>query len=100
MKRKIIALSLALITAFSLAACQATPEQEFIVQKDTERMIEQARDEEHGTTAAELGVPEENYTFSATGADGRLVVNVDAPVIVPSANIPTARVSATGNGII
>lgn len=96
MKRKIIALSLALITAFSLAACQKTPEQEFIVQKDTERMIEQARDEEHGTTAAELGVPEENYTFSATGADGRLVVNVDAPVIVPSANIPTARVSATG----
>ena len=96
MKRKIIALSLALITAFSLAACQKTPEQEFVVQKDTERMIEQARDEEHGTTAAELGVPEENYTFSATGADGRLVVNVDAPVIVPSANIPTARVSATG----
>lgn len=96
MKRKIIALSLALITAFSLAACQPTPEQEFVVQKDTERMVERAKDEDHGTTAAELDIPEENYTFSATGADGRLVINVDAPVIVPSANIPTARVSATG----
>ena len=66
------------------------------MQKDTERMVERAKDEDHGTTAAELDIPEENYTFSATGADGRLVINVDAPVIVPSANIPTARVSATG----
>lgn len=97
MKRKIIALSLALITAFSLAACQATPEQEFVVQKDTERMIEQARDEEHGTTAAELGVPEENYTFSATGADGRLTVNADTPIIAPaSGKLPMVSVSAGG----
>ena len=96
MKRKIIALSLALITAFSLAACQPTPEQEFIAKKDTDRLIEQAGAQEGGTKLSDLGLPDGNYKWSATGADGNLKINVNAKIAVPEGKLPTARVTAAG----
>lgn len=95
MKTKITTMVLAVLTIFSLSGCQPTPEEEFIVKKDTDRMVEQAQDEDHGTAASDLQLPEGNYIFSTTGADGKLIINMDAPIITPSQNIPIVRVTAT-----
>ena len=95
--KKTIALIIAAVMLLALSACQATPDEELIVQKDTERMVEQAADESAGTKVSKLKVPDGNYTFQTTAADGKLTINVDAPVSVPeSEKIPTARVSETG----
>jgi hypothetical protein len=60
-------------------------------------MVEQAADPSAGTKVSELKVPDGNYTYSTSAADGRLIINVDAPVTVPeSGKIPTARVSEAG----
>lgn len=97
MKRKLIAISLALITAFSLAACQPTPEQEFVVKKDTERMVEQAAEPDNGSPMDALNIPEGRYAFSATGLDGRLRINVDANIERPDAQtMPIVRVEKGG----
>lgn len=95
--KRTIALILASMTLLALTACQATPDEEFIVKKDTERMVEQAADESAGTKVSKLKVPDGNYTYSTSTADGKLTINVDAPVTVPeSEKIPTVRVSETG----
>lgn len=95
--KRTIALILAAMTLLALTACQTTPDEELIVKKDTERMVEQAADESAGTKVSKLKVPDGNYTFSTSAADGRLTINVDAPVAVPeSEKIPTARVSERG----
>lgn len=95
--KKIIAFSIAVITLLSLTACQATPDDEFVVKKDTERMMEQAVDDSRGTKVSKLEVPDGNYTYQANAADGKLTITVDAPVTVPkSEKIPTAKVSAAG----
>lgn len=97
MIKKAIALILAAAVLLALPACQATPDEAFVVQKDTERMVSQAADDSTGTKVSELNVPEGNYTFTASAADGKLTITVDAPVTVPgSEKIPTARVSETG----
>ena len=96
-KQKMITAVLVLGIMLTLGACQETPEEAFVVQKDTERMVEQAADDSEGTKVSKLKVPDDNYTFQTTAADGRLTINVDAPVTVPeSEKIPTARVSESG----
>ena len=95
--KKIFLIFLAIIMMMSVAACQATPDEVVVVQKDTDRLIEQAQNENSGTGVSELEVPEQHYTYSKTASDGRLVINVDAPVSVPeSGKIPTAKVSEGG----
>ena len=95
--KRTISLIITAMMLLSLMACQATPDEEFIVDKDTERMVEQAADESAGTKVSKLKVPDGNYTYQASAADGKLTINVDAPVSVPeSEKIPTARVSETG----
>lgn len=95
--KKTIALIIAAIMLLALSACQTTPEEEFIVKKDTERMVEQAVDDTTGTKVSKLKVPDGNYTFSTSAMNGRLTITVDAPVSVPeSEKIPMARVSETG----
>ena len=89
MMKKMISAILALGILLTLAACQATPDEELIVQKDTERMVEQAADESAGTKVSKLKVPDGNYIYSTSVADGRLTINVDASVTVPeSEKIP------------
>lgn len=96
MKRKIATL-LVILMVLSITACQATPEEIIVVQKDTERLVEQAKDENIGTEVSELDLPEERYTYSNTAMEGQLVINVDAPVSLPaSGKIPTARVAEKG----
>lgn len=88
-----------LVTCFT-TACQPTPEKPIVVGKDQDKMLEQlvqtpnAAGEEAppAFSIADMQVPE-NYTFSTTGADGKLTVSVDAPVRLPDADIlPTAKV--------
>lgn len=92
--KKIIATILALGSLLYMTACQATPEKDIIVHKDTERMIEQAADESNGTRLEKLVIPDGRYTYQSTGANGRLHINVDATIEKPdSASIPIFRVS-------
>ena len=55
----------------ALSACQTTPDEEFIVKKDTERMVEQAADDSAGTKVSKLKVPDGNYAYSTSAADGK-----------------------------
>lgn len=91
------ALAVLLIVMSLLAACQPTPEVEFVVRKDTEQMVQQAADNTAGQKVSKLKVPDGSYTYQTSAADGKLTINVNAAVTVPeSEKIPTVRVSETG----
>ncbi len=77
--KKLILITLATLM---LTACQPTPEQNIVMEKDVERMVEQATvsDETH-MNDMEI---EERYRCEETGANGKLTVVADAPVSVPS----------------
>ncbi len=82
--------------ALLLSACQANPETSIVVSKDSERLIEQAEDGSEEGTAA-LSIPSSHVKFSATGADGDLIITVDASVDVPEADqLPMVRVASKG----
>ncbi len=98
-------LSIFLLLALFLTACQATPEADIVVQKNTEQMIEVAKatpepdamqtpQAEPGKSAlyATLGIPEV-YEATLTNAAGKLTVYVDVRPEVPEADaLPVARV--------
>lgn len=88
MKRIIIlCLSLAL-----LLACVPTPEEEFVVGKNTESMISAAVDPESeaASIAAELGAPE-RYQVELKSDGGHLTVSVDAELFLPDGPLPIVR---------
>lgn len=98
MKRRICIL-LAILAAFSLAACQETPEEVIVVQKDTERLVEQIRDNSPEENPADtqaglreaLGAPE-RYTAQFDYSEN-LSMTADAEVVLPNVPaIPTVRV--------
>ena len=85
---------LGLLLCAGCAGCQPTPEQEIVVKKDAERMIEQASSEDNGTLLDSLVIPNGRYSYESTGADGRLHIKVDASIEAPACNnIPIFRVS-------
>ena len=97
MKRMLI-LCLSLLCL--LSACQPTPEQPFVIQNDQEKMIETAQkvEEMPEQPAAEtvdlyqrLGAPR-TFQKQLSGTGGRLVVDVDAQVILPENELPIIRV--------
>ncbi|HML69603.1 MAG TPA: DUF6034 family protein [Clostridia bacterium] len=93
MRRK-ISLVIVLLISFLLAACQPTPDEVFIIEKDTGRMMEKASSDENGTVADALGLPGGNYTFEITDTSGRVKVSVDAEMITPDVDyLPIARVT-------
>lgn len=94
--KKAIVLMIALIMLMALSACKVVPDVAFAVDNDTERIVEQATDEDTGTKVSNVEIPEINYTFTTSAVDGNLTVNVDAPVIVPESQVPMAKVSETG----
>ena len=67
--KRLICILLAALAAFSLTACQETPDEVVVVQKDTERLVEQIRENSPEESPAEaqtglreaLGAPE-RYT--------------------------------------
>ena len=95
--KKIFLILLTAIMMISVVACQATPDEVVVVQKDTDRLIEKA-EEDNGNKLADIEVPETNFVMSAEGAEGNLTINVDAKVSVPKENLPIARVSIAGFG--
>ena len=52
---KKLSLTIAFLSMVLFAACQPTPAQVFVVEKDTERMMEQASSVESGTLSSALG---------------------------------------------
>ncbi len=94
--KKVIPFLLAILSTILFAGCQATPEEIIVVPKDSERLIEQA---ENGSTegTSVLSVPTSRVEFSATGADGDLVITVDASVDIPQSDqLPMIRVTSKG----
>lgn len=97
--KRLICILLATITAFSLTACQQTPDEVIVVQKDTERLVEQVRENSPEETSAQaqtalretLGAPERyNARFDYSK---NLIMVADAEVVLPEAPIiPTVRV--------
>ena len=98
MIKRILTVVLALSTLFMLTACQSTPEQDIVAQKDVDRMIEAAETE---NAESDLSITEQydipdHYEYETTELDGRFTLDVDADVIVPNVSaMPIARVQAT-----
>lgn len=96
MKIKWIAGVLTAAAVFTLTACQPTPKNQIVMGKDTERLVEKIQNEESSEQHHDLGLPDGNYKWSATGADGNLKINVNAKIVVHDGKLPTARVTAAG----
>ena len=99
MKRRLFLVLIAALLLF--CACQPTPESSIIVGKDQQQMIEKAQETAIYASPdasvqkvdwyARLGAPEQ-YTTTLKSAGGRLTVEVDADVILPSAELPIVHV--------
>lgn len=100
MKHKI--LPFLLMGLFLLSACQPTPDHEFVVQKDTDRLIETVieknnTDGDSAKDAAETNNPlvktDKHYTYDYTSSNERLRIHADADVYMPlNGKVPMARV--------
>lgn len=92
--KRFLSILMVITTVFVFAACQVTPEEPIVVKKDTERLVEQAGAQEGGTNLTELGIPEGQYTFDTTGANGKLRIHVDADILKPDvSSMPITKVS-------
>jgi hypothetical protein len=97
----------AVLVCLLLAACQPTPEQPVVVQKDTERLVDTVvaqspanePGEENTNTEAEpfrIAPVSERFTYDYTGENGLVKIHADADVKTPdSGTIPMTRVKAT-----
>lgn len=95
--KKMISAFMILIMLSSLAACQPTPDEAIVVQKDVERMVEQAGSSENGAPMNALAIPAGEYSFACSGLDGRLSITVRATVQHPdTAAMPIIRVKKAG----
>ena len=89
-----LAISIFITLCMVLSACQPTPEESVVVQKDMNDMLEEAQsiDNEEEARPYNLNVPE-TYTYTNTFADGKLTINAEAFVNVPDvAKLPVASV--------
>jgi hypothetical protein len=79
-----------------ITGCQATPEEQIVVQKDMQQMVEKAASEDgkkEGATLAEYLNAPKTYTALFDGYNGSLTVNADAKVTIPdSEGISVTRV--------
>ena len=99
-KRLLIAV---LCLAVLLSACQPTPEQEIVIQKDMDKLIESASAGADTTTTpadaseaapdlyARLGAPA-SFSAEVVSGGGKLYVYADADVLLPNAELPIVRV--------
>ena len=80
MKAKIISAALITTLLFSLEACQPTPETEYVVKKDAERLIEQSSDavmpEQKLLLSEQYEIPD-SYQTSLSHLDGNLSIQID-----------------------
>ena len=100
MKRTfVVIISAVLLTLFSgcLFGCQATPENPILVEKDSERLIEQAGKKDNGVSLSDMLALENNYQFNYMSQNGKLQIHADAFVVLPGAEaMPIFRIVATG----
>jgi len=79
-----------------ITGCQATPEEQIVVQKDMQQMVEKAASEDgkkEGATLAEYLNAPKTYTALFDGYNGSLTVSADAKVTIPdSEGISVTRV--------
>ena len=90
MKKRIIALACLLF----FVACVPTPEEEAIINKDTETLIETAnQDRENDNTGkVEFLDAPEHFTAELVSAVGQLSVSVNADVMIPKTDLPLVRI--------
>ena len=100
MKRTfVVIISAVLFILFSgcLFGCQATPENPILVEKDSERLIEQAGKKDNGVSLSDMLALENNYQFNYMSQNGKLQIHADAFVVLPGAEaMPIFRIVATG----
>lgn len=100
MKRTfVVIISAVLLILFSgcLFGCQATPENPILVEKDSERLIEQAGKKDNGVSLSDMLALENNYQFNYMSQNGKLQIHADAFVVLPGAKaMPIFRIVATG----
>lgn len=87
------------VMVMTLCACQPTPEEEIVVQKDTLSIIEAGKaasdsgENKEKTGFSAFSAPE-RYQYEAYDMSGRVYVKVDAKVIVPEVeHMPLAKIS-------
>ena len=84
--KKLITIFLTLFMLISAVACQPTPDEQIVVKKDTERMVERASAQENGTPVSMLGIPLENVTI----AQGVILLSCNASAGAKQAKQTTA----------
>ena len=100
MKKINIIISVLMILSL-FTGCQQTPETVIVVQKDADAFIEKAQAtpeldvQPQASSLREQTGAEERVEYSETALDGRLAIQVNAPVILPdAATMPVLRVKA------
>lgn len=88
MKR--IKLFAVLLPVLLFCACLPTPEEDFVVQKDSESLLEKAT-----ADAAPITLPQQ-YTAHLESALGRLSVEVNAQIEAPNTTLPIVRIRPCG----
>ena len=93
MKRSAAILALAALLA--LTGCQETPDMEFVIGKDTDRMVEMAQASAApapaGTDAADGAQEPLHAVRTVTGADGLLTIRLDAELALPEGPVSIVR---------
>lgn len=91
--KRVLSVLISILMLLLLAACQPTPDEQIVMKKDTERMVERAAAQENGTPVSMLGIPDERYTYEASDASGMVQIRADAEIILPDAErLPIVRV--------
>lgn len=92
--KRYIAILLCMAVAFGAAACQPTPEQDIVVGKDTDRLIDKASEGLSDESVAEKVNAPLRYEADFVSSDGMTAVSVNAAVDVPEASTaPIIRIS-------
>ena len=95
--KRYIAILLCMAVAAGVSACQPTPENPILVEKDSERLIEQAGKKDNGVSLSDMLALENNYQFNYMSQNGKLQIHADAFVVLPGAEaMPIFRIVATG----
>ncbi len=99
MGKRALGILLCIIMAFSClsTACQPTPEEPIVANKDVARMAEQAETtggEEILSLVQQLETPK-TWRYTGSNAKGNLTIEIDADIVVPDAHpIPIVRVES------
>ena len=87
---------LLIIMLLAAAGCQKTPEEPIVIQKDTDRLVEQLQDtEKEETVLFDREAVPTHIEKEIQGKTGKITIDVDADVVLPEADeIPVYRVKA------